>query len=182
MASDLLILVKNRELKEKTSLPFGAMLLTDRYFRGSSKDGLELAKAEVAAALRECPIYKKAKGVPIIGVGGSIIALSVIDNALTANAYQHTFTKIRLDELMTALLEKTPDERMRDFNLEKGRADTICAGILPTKLLMENLGSPYLKLCDAGLREGLMELLMKFGAENSIKEPRLFLKNIINNI
>ena len=159
-----LILAQNGAMQGKISLPFGAMTLTDRYFRESQD--LASAKEEVLSLYREVGLLESAKGLPLIALGGSAGALPYIDARLTRlsvlpDVHGYIITPERLTAILEELLSRTPEERIAQLQLEPGRADTICAGILPLLLLLQELNSPSLTVCTAGLREGMLYLMSR---------------------
>lgn len=168
-----LILVKNQEMQGKISLPFGAMTLTDRFFRENSD--LAGATDMITSLFQEVGILEQAKGLPVIALGGSAGALPSIDaqlkNQEKPEVHGYSLTLTEMQKIFDLLQNLSPQERIAMFSLEPGRADTICAGILPHLLLLEQLQSPYLKTCTAGLREGILALLSKLSEPENIPNP-----------
>ncbi len=157
-----LILAQNGEMQGKISLPFGAMTLTDRYFRGTPDE--ETAKAEILSLYREVGLLELAKGLPLVSLGGTAGSLPYLDANLKGlgempEVHGYSVTPERLKEILEELRKRTPEERIAELKLEPGRADTICAGILPLLLLMEETSAPHLTVCTAGLREGMLYLM-----------------------
>ena len=169
-----LILVKNRTLIEKVSLPFGAMTLTDAYGQN-----LEDAKQDLTQKLDTVSFLDCAKGLPLIGIGGSVCALGVIDQSLKGNKpcdiHGYALSPKRVEELFTLLHAMTPEERMK-IGVERGRADSVCAGFLPSLLLCGRLKSPSLTLCTGGLREGILFELERENPDFYSKHPEQFLE------
>ena len=163
-----LILVKDKKMAEKISLPFGAMSLTDRHLRNKAWEiGVLDARAEVVEFLSSVPFKDLAKKLPIIGLGGSageLPALFDIDKNASINGYMLEIDKIK--EKFDAISVLTTKERMEQYTLEIGRADTICAGMLSIITLAKELSSPYLKVCTANLRDGIFSLLPEFLKNN----------------
>ncbi len=162
--SSELILAQNGEMQGKISLPFGAMTLTDRYFRENPKE--DSAKEEILSLYREVGLLESAKGFPLVCLGGSAGALPYMDARLREDTelpavHGYRLTLNRLKEIYAELQKRTMQERVADLNLEQGRADTICAGLLAHILLMEETDAPSLIICTAGLREGMLYLMAK---------------------
>lgn len=162
--SSELILAQDGEMQGKISLPFGAMTLTDRYFREEERE--EDAKEEIRSLYREVGMLESAKGLPLVSLGGTAGSLPYLDANLKGlkempEVHGYRVTYERLKEILAELQKRTPAERIAELKLESGRADTICAGILPLLLLMEEITSPYLTVCTAGLREGMLYLMGK---------------------
>lgn len=159
-----LILAQNGEMQGKISLPFGAMTLTDRYFRETPAE--ESAKGEILSLYREVGLLESAKGLPLVALGGSAGAIPFMDARLQGEAelpkvHGYQVSLARIKEILAELEKRTPKERVEDLNLEPGRADTIFAGLLAHILLMEETDAPYLTICTAGLREGMLYLMAK---------------------
>lgn len=159
-----LILAQNGEMQGKISLPFGAMTLTDRHFREAQD--LDSAKEEILSLYREVGLLESAKGLPLIALGGSAGALPGLDAHLQGlsampEIHGYTITPKRLEVILEELLSRTPEERIAQLHLEIGRADTICAGILPLLLLMKEIDAPRLTVCTAGLREGMLYFMSR---------------------
>ncbi len=164
-----LILALDGEMQGKISLPFGAMTLTDKYFRETPEE--EFAKEEILSLYREVGLLESAKGFPLVSLGGSAGSLPYLDAHLKGEAimpeiHGYRITRNRLREILEELKKRTPKERVAQLGLEPGRADTICAGLLPLVLLMEEMQAPHLTVCTAGLREGILYLL----SQNILKE------------
>lgn len=171
-----LILVKNRTLIEKVSLPFGAMSLTDAYGQN-----LEDAKQAVKQKLDAVPFLDNAKGLPLIGIGGSVCSLGIIDQSLKGtklcDIHGYALSPKRMEELFTLLHGMTPEERVQ-LGVERGRADSVCAGFLPSLLLCQRLQSPSLTLCTGGLREGILFELERENPDFYSKHPEQFLEKV----
>ena len=171
-----LILVKDRKMAEKISLPFGAMTLTDTYGQN-----MENARAAVEQKLNGVPFLKDATGFPLIGIGGSVCALGALDQTLKSgevnDVHGYEISPKRMKELFDLLASKTPQERMA-IGVEKGRADSVCAGFLPSLLLCQYLNSPSLTLCTGGLREGILFELEKENPAHSLKNLEQFLEKV----
>ncbi len=151
-----IIYVKNRKIQGKISFSFGAMSLTEKFGNDVQK-----AKAFIQAEFKKADFLKDILNIPIIGIGGSLCAVYGIDLKLfpcenLTEIHGYTVTSARLLEIFDSLCAMTPDERMDKAGVEKGRADTVHNGILPTVVLSELVGAPSVILCVTGLREGII--------------------------
>ncbi|MEE1013107.1 MAG: hypothetical protein U0L92_02180 [Clostridia bacterium] len=172
------ILVKDRAMKEKISLPFGAMTLTDTYGQN-----LNQAEEPLLRKFTEVPFLREAEGLPLVGIGGSVCALCNIDQHLQKvvkpkDAHGYTISPRRVRELYEILYSLSPMARTQK-GVEQGRADTVCAGFLPSLLVMEQLHTPNLILCTSGLREGIWAELEKENIEFYLTHPELFLEKYV---
>ncbi len=176
-----LILVKNRQITAKTSLPFGAVSLFEAYppDRALPGNALRQAAHRLSRAFAETGFLAGAGKLPIVGLGGSVCSLFPADQNLfctnpAGDLNGYCLARGRVTELLRRLASLSPTERI-DAAIEPGRADTVCHGILPTAVLMERLCSPGLILSSAGLREGLLAKIMESGPEYNVKNVELFL-------
>ncbi len=167
-----LILATEGKIQAKTSLPFGAMTLTDAF--GTD---LDAAESHIRSCFADVSFLSDGFGLPLVGVGGSVCAFGLLDKG-NWDIHSHRISPARCQELFDALSSMTPDERIA-FGVEPGRADTICAGFLPTILLMKELSMPHLTLCSSGLREGILAELTKTNCEIYAKNPELFLEKYV---
>ncbi len=172
-----LILCKNRQLKGRISLPFGAMTLTERYGQR-----LEDGKEEVRLELAQIPFLQEAKGLPLVGIGGSVCALyglSRPEREAVPNGY--TVERAKAEEIFRRLYPLTPEERMAE-GVEPGRADTICGGLFPAMVLLEDLEMPSVTLSLGGLREGMMAELKKGNLEYDVQNPAEFFEKYLDSM
>ena len=167
-----LILAKNGMMQAKTSLPFGAMTLTDAY-------GTDLlaGKSYLLQHFAQISFLSEAKGLPLLGIGGSVCAFGHLERR-DKNIHGYSISRGRCRELFDTLLPLTPEQRS-GLGIEPGRADTICAGFFPSLLLMEDLSLPHITLCTSGLREGILAELTKDNPETYAKNPELFLEKYV---
>lgn len=173
-----LILVQDRIMKKKISLPFGAMTLTDTY-------GQNLNQPEEALIQRfgEVSFLTKVEGLPLVGIGGSVCALCGIDQYLQKvstpkDVHGYTMSPHRIRELYNILYPLSPAARTQK-GVEQGRADTVCAGFLPSLLLLEHFHTSNLILCTSGLREGIWAELERNNPEYYLSHPELFLEKYV---
>lgn len=151
-----IIYVKDREIQEKISFPFGAMSLTEKF-----GNDIQKAKEFIQAEFKKTDFLKEISGVPIVGIGGSLCAVYSIDLKLfpcenPTNIHGYTVTAARLSEILDRLCSMTSNERMDRAGVEKGRADTVHNGILPTVILGNLVSASSVILCTSGLREGII--------------------------
>ncbi len=158
-----------------TSLPLGAVRLTEQYVTGRRD-----ARREVAALRRAVrPILRKAvrwrdwRQATLIGSGGTFTNLGRMAAARRGHLGDAVHgTPVRTAEV-EALLEwlstKTPEERSRVPGLNPQRADIILAGLAVTAELLQMLDGRELTVSAFGLREGL--LLEMVGADHVPRAP-----------
>lgn len=147
-----------------TSLPFGAVTLTEKYLQGNPPSPEEtdaLLQGVRGDVMRQCALFPERTPV-LAGVGGTITVLALVDRGLThyepslVEGWQ--ITPERLDELTHKLLEAPLSIRRSWPAMGEGRADIVAAGVLVVKVLVERFPAPVLHCSTQGLRYGLARL------------------------
>ncbi|MDK2799380.1 MAG: exopolyphosphatase / guanosine-5-triphosphate,3-diphosphate pyrophosphatase [Clostridiales bacterium] len=164
-ASTEFILVENRRMKNVVSLPYGAVVLTEK-FQPKDDNGSDRCKAIQASTeefmqkqLANIPWLEQAKGLPVVGVGGAIRTLAKIDKKKIGFPLEslHNY-QLSADEVTAAydkVANTSAEDRKNIPGVSKDRADIIAAGLVPVKSLMDYLQSDKLVISGNGLREGV---------------------------
>jgi exopolyphosphatase/guanosine-5'-triphosphate,3'-diphosphate pyrophosphatase len=168
--------VVNRRILDSVSLPFGSVILTERFLNErflNEKErakGIDKAEKFIKKAYKEVLWLKETKGLPIIGLGGSLRTVAKAhrgrQEVSSISLHNYRMTK---DELMAVLgdLIKTPPDKVSDLpGVGKDRSDIIAGGVLPLKVLMEQVGGERFIASGNGLREGLF--FEKYFTEKSL--------------
>ena len=149
-----LIMVKNGHMVKSTSIPLGAVMLTEM-MRGRSQ--AEMYRY-VVMMLGTIDWIDEAVGLDLYGVGGSAKTLATLalkelkpidelhGTTLAYNKVAAVYQKIYQTPL--SLRQNLP-------GMEKSRADVILAGLTPMKALMDMLGSKKCVICSHGVKEGV---------------------------
>lgn len=144
-------LVKNGEVVHSTSLPLGAVILTEKFLKSTQMQMYKYAASYIGAIswLDEC------EGLPLYGIGGSARAMALLHKKGESpedgiRIPYHNVAKIYQN------IFNTPREKRSDISgMEKERADIILAGLTPVKILMDMTGSPEVRVCASGVKEGV---------------------------
>ncbi|MBZ4644519.1 MAG: exopolyphosphatase / guanosine-5-triphosphate,3-diphosphate pyrophosphatase [Petroclostridium sp.] len=160
-ASTELVRVENRRVKNAVSLPYGAVVLTEKFLLKDviTSDSLEKLQEFMYKQLEDIKWLKEAKGLPIVGLGGSIRTLAKIDKKKAGfpleslHNYQMSYNAVTYayDRVTKSNLE----DRKSIPGVGKERADIIAAGLAPVRCLMDYLKSDTLIISGNGLREGV---------------------------
>lgn len=156
-----LILVKNRKMLKSISLPIGCVNLTAL---AKIEDKITPAVVTrlhkiIASYASKVPWLEEAKGLPIIGVGGTARSIGKIDQKRIKyytpkiHNYQMNITSLRL--IFKMLRGTTLEERKNISGLSADRADIIVAGASIIKVLAEQVKTKQFVVSGCGLREGL---------------------------
>lgn len=151
-ASTELILVQGREMKEAVSLSFGSVNLTE------NTDKKAEAKTMIEDAFSKVDFLEKAKGYPIVSLGGTIRTLAKMHREdidwpiYTIHGYEMKREDV-LEKLKEIKSSKT--EELKEIpGVSLDRVDILKRGILPFGVLFTMLDSPKLIISMQGVRDG----------------------------
>ena len=149
--------------REKVSLDLGAVVLTERIVRhdpptdGEAKLMVDEIDRVVGAGFPRPGRENRAP--TLIGLAGSVTTLSAIKQKLVvwdgARVQGSILTSADLDEMITLFRRTTNEERRAIVGMVRGREDTILAGTLILRKVIEKLGVEKVTVSDRGLRYGL---------------------------
>lgn len=173
-----LILVKERRQLAKVSISVGAVSLYENF-----GNDYRAAERMIEEKLKEAELSDNIGRIPVVGLGGSVCAAARTDMLLTdgktnGEIHGYEIPANRLNTLLGSLEDKTPQEREK-LGIEKGRADTICYGLLPTAVIMRQIASPRLIVCRYGLREGILAEMSRGDTEEYIRNPQSFIEKYV---
>jgi exopolyphosphatase/guanosine-5'-triphosphate,3'-diphosphate pyrophosphatase len=160
-----------------TSLPFGAVTLTERWAAGDppSDAELELVRRWVRDELMHgCALFPERTAV-LAGVGGTVTVLAALDAGLTAYdpaRLEGAFVSSeRLRQLVERIVRASLAERREMPVMGEGRADIVGSGALVVEGLLERFQAPGLVCSTQGLRYGLARLAAEEWRQALAPEP-----------
>ncbi|MFT8320200.1 MAG: Ppx/GppA family phosphatase [Bacillus sp. (in: firmicutes)] len=163
-ASCEIIVIENNKLKHLTSLPFGAVTLTEAFFKDDNRSGDALFRGTmyIEEKLKEVEWFMEGVNLPIYATGGSNRCLAKVyrnrlreqNNLLALHGL--TMTKKEVYSIFSDILSKDKNERKQIRGLSKERSDIIIGGLLPVITIIKMLDSPKLIVSEQGLREGVL--------------------------
>ncbi len=147
-----------------TSLPFGAVTLTERLMHGDppTADTIATARAGIDDELmRSCALLPERTNF-LAGVGGTVTVLGSMDRGLAdydpAMLEGWYIERQRAMALIERIVHASLEERRLMPIMGEGRADIIGAGALVVQALLERFQAPGLVCSTQGLRYGLARL------------------------
>ncbi len=167
-STELITTVQGR-VETMTSIPLGAVYLTERFLRNDpplreEMDSLRrVVSKELDAWERESHRRRDVRSsscATVAGTAGTITTLAAMDQALTE--YDPTringfiLTRSSLDRLVNMLSVSALDARRTIAGLEAGREDIILAGAVVAQDIMGRCGARQMLVSDWGLREGIV--------------------------
>ena len=151
--------VDDRLLTRSMSWPLGAVRLTEGFLSGdqTSKSELRALRKHVATLLAD--VEWLAPGGRLIGVGGAVRTLAVIDQRRRRHPVPgpsgHRLTREALTEIEQELAALPASQRARVSGLKPDRADIILAAAVAIGAAMDRLDAKRIEVCGEGLREGI---------------------------
>jgi exopolyphosphatase/guanosine-5'-triphosphate,3'-diphosphate pyrophosphatase len=163
-----LMQVQNRQPVSGTSLPLGAVRLSEQFLRGDSisKSAAKALTAHIDAQLQSFARGQPAPVTNLIALGGTARALAKVDQRRRGypieRLHAYELSAEAVEEIADELLKKDLAARLKIKGLKDERADIIPAGALVIRQLMRYTGARSLLVSGRGLREGLLyEYLLK---------------------
>lgn len=153
-------LVKNGEIKRATSLPLGAVMLTDMM---QGRSNMELYKY-VASHISAVEWLDECESLPLYGIGGSARTMAMIYKKRILNADELEGIKMPYGAVAKIYQEifNTPTEKRKEIKgMDPSRVDIILAGLTPVKVLMDMTGSKSVCICASGVKEGVFFRMKK---------------------
>jgi exopolyphosphatase/guanosine-5'-triphosphate,3'-diphosphate pyrophosphatase len=152
-ASTEFVLMRKRQMVQWGSIPYGAVTLSEKFANDRGA-----AISFIRSQLEKVDWLDEAKGLPVIGLGGSIRTLAKIDqirrNWPLDNLHGYSVsaknTAKYLDEISRAVGARI--RRMR--GVSSTRADILRIGIVPFEVIFERIAAPFVRISIQGIREG----------------------------
>lgn len=155
-----LSLLRNREIQENCSLPFGSITLTEQFGTQDKATPLQLKKMEnfILQQLASLPWLKKCS-LPLVGIGGTSRTIAKMDqqrkNYPFIKVHNYRLGKTSFLSLWKTLTSTGAVRRKKLSGLSSSRADIIVAGVTLIKCLLKTASGTQIITCGYGLREGL---------------------------
>lgn len=156
-----LILMRGRTCVEKTSLPIGSVVLSEKYTDRGDLSAAAIFRLfnHVHARLSPIDWLREARNLPVIALGGNHRAIGKIyKNNCDEDAPLHglQITRDHLNSIYIDLLDADSNRRQAMLGKNKERADIISAGLAPLIQTTRLLDSKTIYFCETGLREGVL--------------------------
>ncbi|MFD2613477.1 Ppx/GppA phosphatase family protein [Paenibacillus gansuensis] len=152
---------KDRHLLHSVSFPFGSVNTAKQFLKNGNLDEEDLSKIRSMAikAMEGEPWIRKAPGLPLIGLGGTIRSVSKIDQK--AKKYSlgltHNYQMAAQDvtQWLQSLRAMPLDKRRKVQGLAKERADIIVPGLVIMQAVFQHTAASHYVISGSGLRDGL---------------------------
>jgi exopolyphosphatase/guanosine-5'-triphosphate,3'-diphosphate pyrophosphatase len=151
--------LEGRRLAASTSLPLGAVRMSERFLPGekAGRRQMDALRAHVSGELERLGWW--GKGGRIVGVGGTIRNLAAAAMKRTdlpeIDVQGFLLTRGALDELIDELGARPASKRGQVKGIKYDRADVILGGALVLATGLDEGGFDAIEVTEAGLREGI---------------------------
>lgn len=170
--------IADRRKVDAISLPFGSIDLMERFGLGDEADPKKIAQLEafIEGALIGQPMFKAARHLPVLGVGGTIRNIGRIHRRMTDYpleiAHNYVMTADEVASVCREADELDLEGRKNLKGLSSGRSDIFVGASHAVLKVLDFIGSDQLIISDAGLRDGV--LFNEFGKGEDHLVPDVF--------
>ncbi|GAU79069.1 Ppx/GppA phosphatase family protein [Fusibacter sp. 3D3] len=180
-----IVLVKDRELIESISLPFGSVILTEHYKKQKNrKKQIESAEAFIGDQLKKISWLKQGEGLPIIGLGGIIRSLGKVHRNLNRypieNLHNYRMSSEDVNTVIDLIKNTDPDALDKLDGINKRRADLMTLGSTPLNVIMKSIGAPEMRISAYGLRDGYFLEYLNLNRHQSVMFPDVLEASVDN--
>ena len=153
--------VRGRGRVQSTSLPIGAVRMTERFIHSDPAAGKEWRTLDdhLQSQLEQLDWFKVHGEMDLVGMGGTVRNLANIDQHLRgyplSRLHAYRLTRERLEGIVEELRKRTTKERIDLPGLNDERADIILAGATAIFAMLRHAGADSLLISGEGLREGI---------------------------
>lgn len=172
--------VVDRRMVSATSLPLGAVRVTERFLKSDPVKKGEY-NALVDYLRQELAAVKELEGATLVGMGGTVRALAKMDRGRQPypdHLHGHILTRPAVERLVSQLRALPMARRTEIAGLSSDRADVILGGAVVVQTLMEIGRFETCIVSNQGIREGLfyerflqpplIENVREFGVQNLV--------------
>ncbi|KPU42363.1 exopolyphosphatase [Oxobacter pfennigii] len=166
--SNQLILVKDKKIIESVSLPFGSLNLSEKFHlkEAVNEQNENDFITYLADEYNKIPWLNKAKGLPLIGIGGTIRGIGKINRKrnhyLLEMPHNYKMEIRDIKDIYELVKSKDVSQKQKLKGLSKDRADIFTGAVGAIAHLAELCEASEILVSGSGLREGLFfEYLFK---------------------
>jgi exopolyphosphatase/guanosine-5'-triphosphate,3'-diphosphate pyrophosphatase len=155
-------LFQNRNLVKSISFPFGSVNTTKRFTRNGDLNAADIDSIQsmVQNALEKQKSWlQSCKGLPLVGLGGSIRSICKLDQRQKKYSlpltHNYDMEASSVDRLMEQLSTLSVENRKKVEGMSKDRADIIVPGLIILQTIFRFVGASHYKISGSGIRDGL---------------------------
>jgi exopolyphosphatase/guanosine-5'-triphosphate,3'-diphosphate pyrophosphatase len=152
---------RDRRLLGATSVPLGALRVSDAFLRSDPPTAREVRRLRehARAVIAQAGMAPLGSGETLVGTGGTLRNLAKVDQRASGypveRLHGYVLTRRRLHEVTATLLGERQKKLGRVSGLNADRRDSVVGGALVIETLVELLGASEIVVSGQGVREGL---------------------------
>jgi exopolyphosphatase/guanosine-5'-triphosphate,3'-diphosphate pyrophosphatase len=157
-----ILAVKDRQIKNYISLPYGVVTLTEAFLLDDPPKIEEIKKLEefLLKHLNNLNWIKDEDIDTLVGIGGTVRTIAKIDRRKKLYPinliHNYEMYSNDIDNILELLRNKTIKERKKIPGLSSERSDIILAGLIAVKEILKHTGIKKIKISGNGIREGIL--------------------------
>lgn len=157
-ASTELIHVRDRELLNSISIPFGALNITEKFKIQGKLESEKSVKKFLNKIFDDIDWLKDVQGVPLVGIGGTFRNLAKIDRKMTRYPldmnHNYEICSSNFKNILSLLKNSTKKDRFNIKGLSENREDIIVGASLIAESVFDYNDLSTVLISGYGLREG----------------------------
>lgn len=153
--------IKDRTIAHSTSIPYGALNLTEKFISGEKPSDCKLKDLEsfLKQQLKDVNWLEQYKKSQLYGIGGTIRSIARVNQRLNNypfdELHNYALSPQAVASVYNLIRGMTPKELTDVPGLSKDRADIIVAGTAVVNTILKYLEVPELRVSSSGLRDGI---------------------------
>lgn len=153
--------IKDRTIVHSTSIPHGALSLTEKFNNGDkpSENKIKELEAFFKQQLRDVNWLEQYKGSPLFGIGGTVRSIARVDQRLNSYPFDELHNYAMMPQAVNSVYNLIKGMSSKDLadipGISKDRADIIVAGTSVVNTVLKYLDVPELRVSFSGLRDGV---------------------------
>jgi exopolyphosphatase/guanosine-5'-triphosphate,3'-diphosphate pyrophosphatase len=152
-------------IKDRYSLPVGALVITDRFMKTDPPQQEEIITTEAFLQTILQKHFNFSDINTILAIGGTVTTLAAVklglENYDARSVDGLILTKNDVDSMIKYFAGMSLEQRRGIGGLHPERADIILSGTLIVKAIMDVVGMEKMTVCDCGVRHGMLNTLIK---------------------
>ncbi len=154
-------LIRDRKIVNSTSIPYGALNLTEKFLDTDKPKESQMKDLEafIKEKLSDVPWLASCQGMQLIGIGGTMRSIARINQRMADypfdELHNYFMDPSEVSTVYNRMKGMSVKERMSVPGLSKDRADIILAGVLAICTIVKALKIPVIRVSSSGLRDGL---------------------------
>jgi exopolyphosphatase/guanosine-5'-triphosphate,3'-diphosphate pyrophosphatase len=152
---------RDRKLVGATSVPLGALRVSDAFLEGDPPSPREIRRLREHArgVLTKAGVSRLGEGEELVGTGGTLRNVAKVDQRSAgypiARLHGYVLTRGRLRDVVGRLASEKQKKRGRTPGLNSDRRDSIVGGAVVIETLVDVLGAGEILVSGQGVREGM---------------------------